>query len=81
MHSHYYMHANGERHMHSHPSQNNAHHGKPLPGTDDDDNSSADPDDMTICHKPGTFTEKTMVVNPSALNAHLGHGDTEGACQ
>ncbi len=79
LHSHYHTHSNGERHMHSHQSQNNAHHGKPLAGTDDDD-SSADPDDITICHKPGTFAEKTMVVNPSALDVHLVHGDSMDAC-
>ena len=79
MHSHYHTHANGERHMHDHPPQNQAHHGKPLAGTDDD-GSSADPGDITICHKPGTLAEKTMVINPSALSGHLGHGDTQGAC-
>jgi hypothetical protein len=79
LHPHYHTHANGERHMHSHPSQNNAHHGKPLAGNDDEGNV-ADPGDITICHKPGTSAEKTMVINPSALSGHLGHGDTEGAC-
>ncbi|MGR3302313.1 MAG: prepilin-type N-terminal cleavage/methylation domain-containing protein [Candidatus Scalindua sp.] len=79
LHSHYHTHANGERHLHSHPSQNNAHHGKPKAGTDDA-GSTADPGDITICHKPGTFAEKTMVVNPSALDAHIGHGDSLDAC-
>jgi hypothetical protein len=36
LHPHYHTHANGERHAHDHPSQNNAHHGKPLAGTDDE---------------------------------------------
>ena len=79
MHSHYHTHANGERHMHDHPPQNQAHHGKPLAGTDDD-SSSPDPDDTTICHKPGTIAEKTMTVNSSSLSGHLGHGDSVGAC-
>ena len=79
MHSHYHTHANGERHMHDHPPQNQAHHGKPVGGTDDD-SSTPDQDDVTICHKPGTSAEKTMVIDASALSDHLGHGDTEGAC-
>ena len=82
LHSHYHTHVDGERHMHEHPSQNQAHHGKPKAGTDDadDDDSSADPDDVTICHKPGTPAEKTMTVESSALSGHLGHGDTLGSC-
>ncbi|MFQ5687051.1 MAG: prepilin-type N-terminal cleavage/methylation domain-containing protein [Candidatus Scalindua sp.] len=79
MHSHYHTHANGERHMHGHPSQNNAHHGKPSAGTDDD-GTSADPNDITICHKPGTSAEKTMVIPQSAWPGHQGHGDSLGAC-
>jgi len=78
-HSHYHTHGNGERHMHDHPSQNQAHHGKAQSGTDDD-GSSADPGDITICHKPGTNGEKTMVISASALSGHLGHGDSVGAC-
>ncbi|MBS1257728.1 MAG: hypothetical protein MAG551_00773 [Candidatus Scalindua arabica] len=34
----------------------------------------------TICHKPGTPAEKTMEADASALDAHLGHGDSLGAC-
>jgi prepilin-type N-terminal cleavage/methylation domain-containing protein len=79
MHSHYHTHVDGERHMHEHPSQNQAHHGKPKAGTDDDD-TSTDPGNITICHKPGTSAEKTMVVEPSALSGHQGHGDTLGSC-
>ena len=79
LHSHYHTHVDGERHMHEHPSQNQAHHGKPKSGTDDDD-SSADDGDVTICHKPGTAAEKTMVIPQSAWSGHEGHGDTEGAC-
>lgn len=35
---------------------------------------------VTICHKSGTPAEKTKVVPAAALNGHLGHGDTLGAC-
>jgi predicted TIM-barrel fold metal-dependent hydrolase len=35
---------------------------------------------VTICHKPGTPAEKTMMVNLNALEAHLGHRDLEGPC-
>ncbi len=79
LHSHYHTHTNGERHMHDHPSQNNAHHGKPLAGTDDDD-SNADPGDKTICHKPGTFAQKTMVILKSAWPEHQNHGDADVPC-
>ena len=80
LHSHYHTHVDGERHMHEHPSQNQAHHGKPQAGTDDDD-SSADAGDVIICHKPGTPAEKTMIVEPSALSGHLGHGDALNQCE
>jgi hypothetical protein len=36
---------------------------------------------VTICHKPGTPAEKTKTIPASALNDHLGHGDTTGSCQ
>ncbi len=36
---------------------------------------------MTVCHKPGGKKGgKTIVIEQSALNGHLGHGDTLGAC-
>lgn len=35
---------------------------------------------VTICHKPGTPAQKTMTLPRSALNGHLGHGDTLGPC-
>jgi len=35
---------------------------------------------ITICHKPGTPAEQTMDVPPNAVQGHLGHGDTMGAC-
>ena len=36
---------------------------------------------VTICHKPGTPAEMTKVLPLSALNGHLGHGDTLGPCR
>jgi len=52
---------------------------------DDDDEDDEDDDDqgggsVTICHKPGTPAEKTKTLPQSALNGHLGHGDTMGPC-
>jgi hypothetical protein len=35
---------------------------------------------VTICHKPGTPAEQTLVLPVSALAGHLQHGDTEGPC-
>lgn len=41
----------------------------------------AAPDDMVaVCHRPGTSAEQELTVNGNALQAHLDHGDTEGAC-
>lgn len=37
------------------------------------------PQMVTICHKPGKH-QQTMTLPQSALNGHLGHGDTLGAC-
>lgn len=42
--------------------------------------SSSTHNNITICHKPGTPAEKTLVIPEPALNAHLRHGDTLGAC-
>ena len=36
---------------------------------------------VTICHKPGTPAENTLVINSNALQAHLDHGDYSGACE
>ena len=36
---------------------------------------------VTICHKPGTPDQKTMEVPQSAVDGHLGHGDTLGSCK
>ena len=40
-------------------------------------------DPVTICHKPGTPAEQTLVVddNSTQLEGHLDHGDTIGPCQ
>ncbi|MEX1112361.1 MAG: carboxypeptidase regulatory-like domain-containing protein, partial [Candidatus Andersenbacteria bacterium] len=35
---------------------------------------------VTICHQPGTSSERTLVVGAPSLDAHLAHGDTQGAC-
>ena len=37
-------------------------------------------DEVTICHKPGKPSEKTLIIPESAMSGHLGHGDTIGAC-
>ncbi len=34
---------------------------------------------VTLCHKPGK-NQQTLTVNQSALQGHLNHGDTLGAC-
>ncbi|MGH7597876.1 MAG: TolB family protein [bacterium] len=39
------------------------------------------PSKVTICHKPGTPAQKTLVIPIQALKGHLGHGDTIGPCQ
>lgn len=35
---------------------------------------------VTICHKPGTPAEHTLVVDDDAVPGHLGHGDFLGPC-
>lgn len=35
---------------------------------------------VTMCHKPGTPAEHTIEVPQAAVQAHLDHGDTLGAC-
>ena len=37
-------------------------------------------DQVLICHNPGRHGQ-TLSVNPNALEAHLDHGDTLGACE
>lgn len=40
-------------------------------------------DPVTICHKPGTPAQQTLVVDDDSveLTGHLGHGDTLGPCE
>jgi len=35
---------------------------------------------VTICHKPNSKNPRMITVDQSAVPAHLGHGDTVGAC-
>ena len=35
---------------------------------------------VTVCHAPPGINKHTLVINVSALSAHLGHGDTLGIC-
>lgn len=49
----------------------------PPPPPPDDDGETGD---VTVCHKPGTPAEQTLTIPRPALDAHLGHGDTLGAC-
>ncbi len=44
--------------------------------------SEADTVKVTVCHVPGGDETKrhSLTISRSALKAHLGHGDTEGAC-
>ncbi|HKQ75033.1 MAG TPA: hypothetical protein VJ810_15160 [Blastocatellia bacterium] len=35
---------------------------------------------VTVCHKPGTPAQKTLVIPQQALAGHLRHGDTVGPC-
>ena len=46
----------------------------PTPTPDDDG------EQVTICHKPDGNNPHTLTVSPSALGAHLRHGDTLGPC-
>ena len=36
---------------------------------------------ITICHKPGTAEEQSLIVSANALDAHISHGDTSGPCE
>ena len=40
----------------------------------------APPEQVAICHKPGTPAQKNQTIPSTALEGHLGHGDTEGLC-
>lgn len=45
------------------------------------DDDGAKPNSVSLCHKPGTPAEKTLVLPETASKGHLGHGDTLGACE
>ena len=49
-----------------------------------ENNDEAAPDDspelVPICHRPGTPAQQTLFVALIATPAHMGHGDTPGAC-
>lgn len=38
------------------------------------------PTEVTICHRPGTKQQKTILVSPDEVAKHLKHGDYEGSC-
>jgi hypothetical protein len=59
------------------------HKSKNAPGADDptDTTPITFTESITICHKPGTPAEKTLVLPAPAVPGHLGHGDYEGVCQ
>lgn len=42
-----------------------------------------DAEKVTVCHRPAKNpgVQKTLEIGPSALEAHLAHGDSEGACE
>ncbi len=50
LHSHYHAHADGTWHSHEHPSLNNAHHGKHIPGTEgvEEEEEDNDSDGYTV---------------------------------
>lgn len=59
--------------------------GTPPRQTDDgdlDDSDTTQSDKITICHYPAGDTSKgnTLEIDADALDAHLAHGDTLGAC-
>jgi hypothetical protein len=41
---------------------------------------SASEESVTLCHKPGTPAQKTLVLPSSAAKGHMKHGDTAGVC-
>jgi hypothetical protein len=45
-------------------------------GDDGDDDDGDSGEKVTVCHKG----KNTLTIDQSALQAHLGHGDTQGAC-
>jgi hypothetical protein len=41
---------------------------------------SVEGEQVTVCHKPDGGQPKTMVLSVDAVESHLAHGDTSGAC-
>jgi hypothetical protein len=54
-----------------------------VPGEEEEappDEPPRDEEKVTICHKAGSTSAKTLTVDASAVEEHLAHGDTLGAC-
>jgi hypothetical protein len=58
-----------------------------VPGEEEEEEEAAPPEEppgdeekVTICHKAGATSAKTLAVGASAVEEHLAHGDTLGAC-
>jgi hypothetical protein len=49
----------------------------PMPSADEDEQEE---EAVTLCHKAGSKKPKTISVGEDAVEAHLAHGDTIGAC-
>jgi hypothetical protein len=49
----------------------------PMPSADEDEQEEGT---VTLCHKAGAKKPKTISVGEAAVDAHLAHGDTIGAC-
>ncbi len=62
LHSHYHAHADGTWHSHGHPSLNNAHHGKHIPGTEGVEEEDIDSDGYTVAM--GDCDDNDSSVNP-----------------
>ncbi len=52
----------------------------PAPTAPSGGDDGGDSGQVTICHKPDGKNPHTLTVPQSALNGHLGHGDTLGPC-
>ncbi len=56
-----------------------------VPGEEDEEEAPSeeppgDEEKVSICHKAGSTGAKTLTVGASAVDEHLAHGDTLGAC-
>jgi hypothetical protein len=55
----------------------------PAPGSPVDEEAEEDEqagEKVTLCHEAGSTNPKTIVVGQDAVEEHLAHGDTNGAC-